>query len=196
MIRIVTLLLGLMVLPVLRLGAQDVPDTVPARIIDGDTIPVIDLRAVMTFPPYDTPKRKGGMSYNRLVYHVKKVYPYAMLASEKLEEFNEEMEKIPTEKGRKAYLRKAEKQLQDEFGPELKELTFTQGKILIKLIHRQTGSSSFELVKELRGKFNAFIWQTMASIFGYDLKTIYDPVHDPQDQVIERIVLAIEDGNL
>ena len=196
MIRTLLFFCGLILAPFSGALAQETPDTVPARIVDGDTIALIDLKAYMAFPPTDSRFKRSSIPYDRLVYHVRKVYPYAKLAGEKLAEFNRALDTIPTERARKAYLRKAEKELEDKFGPQVKELTFTQGKILIKLIYRQTGSTSFELVKELRGKFNAFIWQTLASLFGYDLKTLYDPVHDPQDQQIERIVIAIEEDAL
>ena len=184
-----------MLLSGLPLIAQDVPDTVPARIIDGDTVALIDLKAFMTFPSLQTPNRKV-FRYDRLLINVKKVYPYAKLAGIKLAEYQRVLDTIQTERGRKAFMKKAEKQLEAEFGPQIRDLTFSQGKILIKLIYRQTGSSSFEIVKELMGRFNAFLWQTMAGLFGYDLKTGYDPGHDAQDQAIERIVLAIEDGTL
>lgn len=193
MIRTITLLTGLMLFSGLALPAQDVPDTVPARIVDGDTIALIDLKAFMAFPPFETPTRKV-IRYDRLVYNVKKVYPYAKLAGEKLSAFDKVLDTIHGEKERKSYIKKAEQELEDKFGPEIRELTYSQGKILIKLIYRQTGTSSFEIVRELRGKFAAFVWQTLASIFGYDLKTVYDPVNDPQDQLIERIVLMIEEG--
>jgi len=193
MTRIIALLTGLMLFSGSALSAQDVPDTVPARIIGGDTIALIDLKAFMAFPPYDTPTRKV-VRYDRLVYNVRKVYPYARLAAEKLAEFDKVLDTIHGEKERKAYMKKAEQELEDKFGPEIRDLTFSQGKILIKLINRETGTSSFEIVRELRGKFTAFVWQTFASIFGYDLKTVYDPVNDPQDQMIERIILMIEAG--
>jgi len=196
MSRSIILLTGLILLAFQQALAQVIPDTVPAKVIDGDTVPVIDLKAYMAFPPSAPPTRRSAIKYDRLVYNVKKVYPYAKLAGVKLEEFNKVLETIPTEKERKAYLKGAEKQLEDQFGDEIRDLTYSQGKILIKLIYRQTGNSSYELVRELRGKFSAFVWQTLATLFGYDLKTSYDPVHDPQDQAIERIVLSIEEGAL
>jgi hypothetical protein len=194
MIRTFFILTGLIFSALPALVAQDVPDTVPARIINGDTVAVVDLKAFMTFPPYGTPTRREAARWDRLVYNVKKVYPYAKLAGVKLVEYEKALDTIRSEKERKAYIKKAEKELEDKFGADIRDLTFSQGKILIKLIYRQTGNSSYEIVRELRGKFAAFVWQTLASIFGYDLKTGYDPVHDAQDQAIERIVLSIEEG--
>jgi hypothetical protein len=91
-------------------------------------------------------------------------------------------------------MKKAEQELEDKFGEDIKAMTYSQGKILIKLIYRETGSSSFDIVKELRGRFSAFVWQTLARIFGYDLKTKYDP--GGEDQNIEKIVQMIEAGSI
>jgi len=89
-------------------------------------------------------------------------------------------------------LKKAEKELEAQFGDEVRDLSYSQGKILIKLIYRETGNSSYDIVKDLRGGFRAFIWQTVAVIFGYNLKTNYDPTGE--DQAIERIIIMIEAG--
>jgi len=89
-------------------------------------------------------------------------------------------------------MKKAEKELEAQFGNEIKDLTFSQGKILIKLVYRETGNSTFDIVKDLRGGFTAFIWQTMARIFGYNLKNGYDPAGE--DQAIEQVILMIEAG--
>ena len=117
----------------------------------------------------------------------------AKLAGKKLEGYKKVMDTIPTERKRKAFIKKAQKELEAQFGEQLKNLSFSQGKILIKLVYRETGSSTFDIVKELRGSFSAFIWQTMARLFGYDLKTPYDPAGE--DQAIEKIVLMIENGS-
>jgi len=162
------------------------------QIIDGDTVALINIRPVVIFPPVVTGNKRETARYDRLVYNVKKVYPYAKLAGEKLKIYKAILDSIPTEKGRKLFIKKAEKELEDQFGNEIKELNFSQGKILIKLIYRETGNSTFDIVKELRGGFSAFIWQTLARLFGYDLKTDYDP--GGSDQAIEQIVLMIEAG--
>jgi hypothetical protein len=162
------------------------------KIIDGDTIALVDIKPVVIFPPVRISTKREAKRYDRLVYNVKKVYPYAKLAGQKLSYYKTVMDTIQGEKARKIYMKKAEKELELQFGDEIKELTFSQGKILIKLIYRETGNSTFDIVKELRGGFTAFIWQTLARIFGYDLKTDYDP--GGSDQAIEQIVLMIEAG--
>jgi hypothetical protein len=173
--------------------SQDTTKTVaPVQIVEGDTITLIDVKPVVIFPPVVFQSRRESVRYDKLVYNVKKVYPYAKLAGQRLAVYNAIMDTIPTESARKLFIKKAEKELQNQFGDEIKDLTFSQGKILIKLVYRETGNSTFDLVKQLRGGFTAFIWQTMARIFGYDLKTDYDPAGS--DQAIEQIVLMIEAG--
>jgi len=177
------------------LSAQ-VPDTlpkrVPATIMDGDTVPLIEIQTSIIYPPYEFKNRRQQVRYSRLVYNVQKVYPYARLAAERLEAFRQVLDTITREKERKAYIKFAENELQEEFGDEIRDLTFSQGKILIKLIYRETGNSSFEIVQELRGKFTAFIWQTLAVIFGYNLKNGYDP--EGEDREIEEIIRLIDEG--
>jgi hypothetical protein len=175
--------------------SQDTIKTVPpTQIVDGDTIALIDVTPVVIFPPAAVKTKRESIRYDKLVYNVKKVYPYAKLAGKQLAVYKTMLDTIPTEKARKVFLKKAEKELEKQFGDEIKDLTFSQGKILIKLIYRETGNSTFDIVKELRGGFTAFIWQTMARLFGYDLKTNYDP--GGNDQAIEQIVLMIEAGAL
>jgi hypothetical protein len=173
--------------------SQDTTKTVPStQIIDGDTVAMVDVRALVIFPPVPVQGKRATARYDKLVYNVKKVYPYAKMAGKQLSVYKSILDTIPSEKEQKIFMKKAEKELEKQFGDELKELTFSQGKILIKLIYRETGNSTFDIVRQLRGKFTAFIWQTMAKIFGYDLKTDYDP--GGSDQAIEQIVLMIEAG--
>jgi hypothetical protein len=179
-----------------NLLSQDTLKTmvVPGKIINGDTVPYVDMNNVIVFPPMDSKTLTELVGYGKLVYNVKKVYPYAKLAAVKLTEYQHALDSIPTERARKKFLKAAEKDLEARFGNEIKDLNFTQGKILIKLVYRQTGNSTFDIVKELRGSFNAFIYQTVARIFGYDLRSQYDP--DGSDKAIEHIVQLIDEGSL
>jgi Domain of unknown function (DUF4294) len=167
---------------------------VPGKIIEGDTVPYIDLRTVVVFPQLDFKSWSELVGYERLVINIKKVYPYAKLAAVKLTEYKQKLDSLPNERERKKFLKAAEKELEAQFGNEIKDLNFTQGKLLIKLVYRQTGNSTFAIVKELRGSFNAFIYQTVARIFGYDLRSQYDP--EGSDKAIEHIVQMIDDGSL
>jgi len=157
-----------------------------------DSIAEIDVKPVVIFPPVRHESKRAMIRYDRLVYNVKKVYPFAKMAGMKFAEYKKILDTIPDEKSRKKFLKKAELELETRFGNDVRELTYSQGKILIKLIYRETGNSSYDILKELRGGFRAFVWQTLAVIFGYNLKTSYDPAGE--DQAIERIVIMIEAG--
>ncbi|NQV03145.1 MAG: DUF4294 domain-containing protein [Bacteroidia bacterium] len=172
--------------------SDSVPKVVPGKILDGDTVPLVEVKSVYVYPPYEFKNRRHKVRYSKLVYNIQKVYPYAKLAGVKLMEFKCVLDTITNERAQKRYAKQAEKQLEEEFGKDIRNLTFSQGKILVKLIYRQTGNTSFEIVRELRGKFTAFIWQTMATIFGYNLKTGYDP--EGEDRQIEEIILLIDHG--
>ena len=134
---------------------------------------------------YEQQKKK----YSRLVRNIKKTLPYARSASQKLKEINTQLEKLQTEKERKAYMKKAEKDLFDEFEEPLKNLTFSQGRLLIRLIDRETGDTTFNLIKEYKGGFSAFFWQSVAIMFGSNLKSEYDLEGD--DKMIEYIIVLI-----
>jgi len=175
------------------ISAQDTANiVVPAQIIGKDTVPLLDVNAVVIFPVMHFVSKRESARYDKLVYNVRKVYPFAKLAGIKLKEYKKTLEGIQDEKDRKIFLKKAEKELEAQFGDDIRDLNFSQGKILIKLIYRETGNSSFDIVKELRGGFTAFIWQTLASLFGYNLKTAYEP--EGEDQAIEKVVQMIEAG--
>jgi hypothetical protein len=111
-----------------------------------------------------------------------------------LQQYDRLLSNAKTEREKRRLMRKAEDELNERFGDDLKKLTFTQGHILLKLIDRETGETSYELLQELRGKFRAFFWQSFARIFGYDLKSDYDP--DGRDKKIEEIVTLIEQGRI
>ena len=164
-----------------------------AKVVNGDTVPVVILDEV-NISDYRIVKRAEFRRMTRLIRYVKKVYPYAKLAGIKLKEYNEILLQVDDKRERKKILKKAEKELQEQFGDDLRKLTFSQGKILIKLIDRETGDSSFDLVKDLRGGFSAFFYQTFARLFGYNLKTKYDP--GGADSNIELIVRMIENGSI
>ena len=165
-----------------------------AVIIDGDTVPYMRLKEVEIYSLKIPKTRRAKQRLTKLVKNVKIVYPYAKLAGIKLREYEDLLMNATTDRERKAIMKRAEKEINEEYGGELKELTFSQGKILIKLIDRETGDSSYELVQELRGKFTAFWYQAFARIWGYNLKVKYDP--EGEDRQIEVIVRMIENGQL
>ncbi len=161
-----------------------------ATIEGKDTLILINLEPVtIVASPFPNTRY-----YRRLIYNVKKVYPYAKLASIKLNEYEYLLRDADSERERRKLMKQAEKELKSEFGEELENLTFSQGKILLKLLDRETGDSSYHLVAELRGKFSAFVWQSLARLFGYNLKVKYDP--EGRDWDIERVVRMIEMGRI
>jgi hypothetical protein len=159
---------------------------------NGDTIPVVHLKPVYIVEMKAFKSQREKRKYTRLVRYVKKVYPYAKLAASKLQEYDSLLKAAPNERSRKKLMKKAEKELRAKYEGKLRNLTFTQGKILIKLIDRETSYTSYELLKELRSGFYAAIWQGMGKLFGYNLKIKYDP--EGADRQIEQIVLLIEAG--
>ena len=163
-------------------------------VVDGDTMPVLNLSEVYVWGNKLSRNSAEARQWERLVRNVKKAYPYAKLAGIKFNEYSQEIAGIKSEKLQKEKMKKAEDEIEAQFGNELKDLTITQGKILLKLIDRQTNNSSYDIVKDFRGRFRAFFYQSFAKLFGYDLKVKYDPLGADAD--IERIVLMIENGSI
>ena len=167
---------------------------VPYIIEDGDTVPIFTLQTVTIIDSLDPEYYKKLQAYYRLRYNVLKVYPYARLLAVKLNEINVHLSTLQTKKERKQYMKEAEEQLKKDFEKDLKTFSESQGRVFTKLIDRETGHSSYELIKDLRGSLKAFFWQNFALVFGQNLKARYDP--NGEDAVIEGIVQQIEAGKL
>ncbi len=165
-----------------------------SRVEKGDTIPHVLLGEIKIVPPWKFESKKEKRVYNRLVSNIKVTLPYARLAARKLHEINSELEQIEGKKERKAYLKKAEKKLFNQFEQPLRKLTFSQGRMLIKLIDRETGNTSYSLIKDYKGGFSAFFWQSVARLFGSNLKDDYDA--DQEDKMIEHIIVLIDNGQI
>jgi hypothetical protein len=163
-------------------------------VYDGDTIAAYSLPVVDIYGFIPANASQNLVDFMRLRRNVIKAYPYAKIASAELRYINETVEKMDSEKEKKRFIKEQEKIMKDQFEKDLKNLTYSQGKILIKLIDRETGSTSYDLVKELRGSLQAFFWQGLAKLFSANLKTQYDP--EGSDKDIERIVQSIERGEL
>lgn len=130
----------------------------------------------------------------RLVNNVRKVYPYAKEAGVLLAKYDSMLVKLPNNKARHQLMKNAEDDITAKYSKELKKMTFSQGAILIRLIDRETGSSSFKVVQALRGKFRAAFYQGFAKLWGYNLKTEFDPTNNKEDANIEMIITLIEKG--
>lgn len=162
-------------------------------IIQGsDTIPMLVIPEVQVYHLHQYDYLFLKRKYRRLIYNVKKAYPYAKMAGLKLRILDEQLSKLETEKERKQHLEMAEKEIMDKFEKDIKRLTITQGIILVKLIDRETGRTSYNVIKDLKGGFTAFFWQGIARLFGNNLKLQYDPLGE--DKVMEDIVQGIEAG--
>lgn len=160
----------------------------------GDTIPVVSLREIYVFPQVRFKNKKEEENYYKLVRDVKRTLPYAKMVYETLIETYEYMETLPNDKERQKHLKRMEKELFQQYKPELKKLTFSQGKLLIKLVDRECNQSSYNLVKAYLGSFRASFWNLFAGMFGASLKSEYDP--KGKDTMTERIVLLVENGLL
>ncbi|MEY8686006.1 DUF4294 domain-containing protein [Bacteroides sp. AN502(2024)] len=167
---------------------------VPMCIYNGDTIPSIQLPTVYIFKPLKFKNAKERQEYYRLIRNVKKVYPISKEIRQAIIETYEYLQTLPNEKARQKHIKRVEKGLKDQYTPRMKKLSFTQGKLLIKLIDRQSNSTSYELVKAFMGSFKAGFYQAFAALFGASLKKEYDP--QGEDKLTERVVLMVESGQI
>ena len=182
----------------LRLQSQDKQSIngylVPMCIYNGDTIPCVQLRTVYIFRPLKFKNEKERQEYYRLIRNVKKVYPISREINQAIIETYEYLQTLPNEKARQKHIKQVEKGLKEQYTPRMKKLSFAQGKLLIKLIDRQSNSTSYELVKAFMGPFKAGFYQTFAALFGASLKKEYDP--QGEDKLTERVVLMVENGQI
>lgn len=159
-------------------------------IIEGDSIPhtAIDLDEVMLLHKLQFDNKKDRIRYLILRKKTIKVYPYAKMAADRLDSLNSRLASITKKSDQKRYTKIIQKYIEGEFSDELKKLTRTEGQILVKLIHRQTGITTFDLVKELRSGWRAFWYNTTASMFDISLKEEFDPLNNKEDYLIEDIL--------
>lgn len=188
----------LILLPAVTMRAQEPLDQSPnyqlAVIIGGDTIPryyLRDLNVVKRVSLSEDEIKKN----KRLIRNIKKMLPYAKAARRELDIIDREASGLSKSERRK-YMKAKEDEIMDRYADELKKCTVTQGKVLLKLLDRETGKSAYTCVGELRGKVRAGFYQSFAWIFGFKLKARYDPEHNKDDNLIERITLYVESGRL
>ncbi|MFV0505452.1 MAG: DUF4294 domain-containing protein [Bacteroidales bacterium] len=158
---------------------------------NGDTIPIIYLKDTYIFPPSFYKQKMNDRKYWRTVMRVKKVLPYAKDASRLLRELSVKYEHISSQEKRK-YLKEAEKKMMKDYSAKIKKLSRSEGRILIKLIDRETHRTSYAIIKDMKSGRTAFIWQSVARLFGHDLKAVYAPNGD--DKELEEIVDLVEKG--
>lgn len=176
-------------------------DTLPNRFYvienverNGESLPEIEIKEV-TVVARPIPERKSEFrKYQRLVDNIKKVYPYALMVRKTLDEVNQNLSSMTSEREKKAYMKEVEKKVFNDYEDDMRNMTFTQGKLLIKLIDRETQNTSYNLIKDYRGGITAAFWQGIARIFGTNLKDEYDKFGN--DALIELIIMEIDAGRL
>ena len=161
---------------------------------DGQTYPLVELSEITVYGRMPKGVRFDYRRHARLVYNIRRVYPYALLVRDEFGRINRVLETMPDERARRNFLQQYEKELLERYEGDIRKLTFTQGMILIKLIDRETQNTSYDLIRQYRGKFSATFWQGIARIFGANLKSDYDANGD--DYLIEQVVREIEAGRL
>jgi len=159
-----------------------------------DTIIERQIKEVWVYPARQFKSPRYEKQYWRLVQRIKKVLPYARTANQLLREYEPEYLRLTNERDKRKLIKEVENQLMAQYKEELKKMSITDGKVLIKLIDRETGKTSFTLIREFRGAFVATFWQGIARLFGNNLKEEFDPYGE--DLLIEEIVTLIEIGYL
>jgi len=155
--------------------------------VDGEMIPWLPLNEVVIYGVRIFKSPADRAAFNRLKYNVMKVMPYALYAKRRYEQLEKDIALTTEKKEQKALVKQCDKEIKDMFNREIKELTITQGQILTKLIDREVGRTTYEIVKETKGGFTAFLYQSVARVVGHNLKSTYDP---QQDRDIESIIVS------
>jgi hypothetical protein len=194
----------LMTVCALTVGAQEeadsgnptfVPTVKVSKVLrDGDSIQYMEMSNVYVYPQMTFSSKRQQNSYMRLVNNVKKTLPLAKEVRQILIETAEYLEMLPDEKSKHEHIKRVEQSIIKEYKPKMKKLTYSQGKLLIKLINRECNSTSYEAIQAFMGPIRAGFWQAFAWAFGASLKKEYDP--DGTDRLTERVVLMVEAGQL
>ena len=199
----ILILTVLIALPILHLSAstEKGEEIIPpgakklgVQVVGEDTIYLAFLKDIYVFPKMKFKNKKQEEFYWRTVRDVKKALPYAKIVSTELRRVNVLLADISTDKERKKYLAKYEKEVFKQYAPDLKKLTINQGRMLLKLIDRETNSTSYDLIRQYRGSVSAFFWQGIARLFGSNLKSEFDA--QGNDKIVERVIILVEAGQL
>lgn len=167
----------------------------PKPIVErGDTMWCYLLPEIWVYPPIQFKSEKQRRQYNRLVYNVKRVLPLAQKVNLMISETYQVLEQLPDKKSKEEHMKAVEKEIKNTYTPEMKKLTYSQGKLLIKLIYRECNSSSYDILKAFLGPIRAGFWQAFSSIFGASLKKEYNA--EGTDRLTERVVRMVEAGQI
>lgn len=179
--------------------AADDPTFVPTvkvgKVMDaGDSIMYMEMSNVYVYPEIEFANKRQAAGYTRLVRNVKTVLPIAKEVNKIILETYEYLETLPNKHARDEHMKRVEKSIIRQYKPRMKRLTYSQGKLLIKLVHRECNSSSYDIVKAFLGPIRAGFWQAFSSVFGASLRKEYDA--EGTDRLTERVVLMVEAGQL
>ncbi len=170
------------------------PNVYPAVILEGDTVACMWLSDFIKYSPLTFRNTRDHAAYSKLIRDVKKTLPYAKQIAAIITETYEYMETLPDDKARQKHLNQMEKYLMDEYTPKMKKLTKSQGQLLMKLVDRETNSSSYHIIDAFMGSFKAWTYNVFAGLFGNSLKVRYNPYGD--DRVTERVCVLVEQGGV
>ena len=181
------------------LAEMDSPTFVPTVkvgkvLVDGDSIQYMEMNNVYVYPELTFKNKKQAQAYMRLVTNVKKVLPIAKEVRRIIIETTEVLEMMPDKKAKMAHMKRVEEDIKKTYTPRMKKLTYTQGKLLIKLVNRECNSSAYGAIKAFLGPVRAGMWQAFAWIYGASLMKKYDP--EGEDRMTERVILMVEAGQL
>ena len=172
-----------------------VPTVKVGKVLDnGDSIQYMEMNNVYVYPNLTFKNSKQAAAYNRLVKNVKTVLPIAKEVNQIIVETYEYLETLPDKKSKDEHMKRVEKSIIKEYKPRMKKLTYSQGKLLIKLVYRECDSRSYDIIKAFLGPIRAGFYQAFASLFGASLKKDYDA--EGTDRLTERVVLMVEAGQL
>jgi len=163
-------------------------------LLEGDSVQYVELNNVYVYPAPVFKNEKQRRAFNRLVYNVKKVLPIAKECNMIVRETYEYLQTLPDKKSRDEHLKLVEKSIKEQYTPRMKKLSYTQGKLLIKLVYRECNSTGYNLIQAVFGSVRAAFWQTFAWVYGASLTKKYDP--EGVDRLTERVVLMVENGQI
>lgn len=163
-------------------------------LIDGDSIQYVELNNVYVYPQPVFKNARQRAAYNRLVYNVKKVLPIAKEVNRVIIETYEYLQTLPNKKARDEHMKRVEEDIKKRYTPRMKKLSYSQGKLLIKLAYRECNSSAYDLIRSFISPIRAGFYQAFAWAFGASLTKKYDP--EKTDRLTERVVLMVESGQL
>jgi len=164
-----------------------------ATILSGDSIPHVELKEIAIIPPPNFSSRREARKYWKLVYNLKRVLPYARIVNTTLAEMEVKLSNTVTDRERRLFIKSVEDSLWTQYEPELRKMTITQGKLLFKLVDKESSQNTYYWIEHYKGSFSAFFWQGVARLFGTNLKSDYDP-NDPEDIMIDKLVKYIDLG--